>query len=146
MIELGASNVAAACLGGLVSGCSVSSTAVNDRAGARSQISSLAAATMVLITLVALMPLFHNLPQAVLGAIVIHAVARLMRFGELNRFIRFHPSQFGQALVALAWRDYPRDSAWAGSRGHALAASVHLGRQLPFSFPPWPSTGQGALL
>jgi SulP family sulfate permease len=101
MIALGASNVAAACLGGLVSGCSVSSTAVNDRAGARSQVSSLTAATMVLITLVALMPLFHNLPQAVLAAIVIHAVARLMRMAELKRFYRFHPSELGQALVAL---------------------------------------------
>src|SRR6516162_535810 len=101
MIALGASNVAAACLGGLVSGCSVSSTAVNERAGARSQISSLAAATMVLITLVALMPLFHNLPQAVLAAIVIHAVARLMRLAELERFYRFHPSELAQALVAL---------------------------------------------
>src|SRR5208282_1370418 len=101
MIALGASNVAGACLGGLVSGCSVSSTAINDRAGARSQISSLAAAAMVLITLVALMPLFHNLPQAVLAAIVIHAVARLMRLAELKRFSRFHPGEFGQALVAL---------------------------------------------
>jgi sulfate permease, SulP family len=101
LIALGVSNVAAACLGGLVSGCSVSSTAVNDRAGAKSQVSSLAAATMVLITLVALMPLFHNLPQAILSAIVIHAVARMMRVAELRRFYRFHPSEFGLALFAL---------------------------------------------
>ena len=101
LIALGVSNVAAACLGGLVSGCSVSSTAVNDRAGAKSQVSALAAATMVLITLVALMPLFHNLPQAILSAIVIHAVARIMRVAELERFYRFHPSEFGLALVAL---------------------------------------------
>jgi sulfate permease, SulP family len=101
LIALGISNVAAACLGGLVSGRSVSSTAVNDRAGAKSQVSSLAAATMVLITLVALMPLFHNLPQAILSAIVIHAVARMMRVAELKRFYRFHPSEFGLALVAL---------------------------------------------
>jgi sulfate permease, SulP family len=79
----------------------VSSTAVNDRAGAKSQVSSLAAATMVLITLVALMPLFHNLPQAILSAIVIHAVARMMRVAELRRFYRFHPSEFGLALIAL---------------------------------------------
>jgi MFS superfamily sulfate permease-like transporter len=56
---------------------------------------------MVLITLVALMPLFHNLPQAILSAIVIHAVARMMRVAELKRFYRFHPSEFGLALVAL---------------------------------------------
>jgi MFS superfamily sulfate permease-like transporter len=101
LIALGVSNVAAACLGGLVSGCSVSSTAVNDRAGAKSQVSSLAAAAMVLVTLVALMPLFHNLPQAILSAIVIHAVARMMRVAELRRFYQFHPSEFGLALVAL---------------------------------------------
>jgi SulP family sulfate permease len=101
LVALGVSNLAAACLGGLVSGCSVSSTAVNDRAGAKTQVSSLAAAIMVLITLVALMPLFHNLPQAVLAAIVIHAVARMMRLAELKRFYRFHPSEFGLALAAL---------------------------------------------
>ena len=101
LIALGVSNVAAACLGGLVSGCSVSSTAVNDRAGAKSQVSSLAVATMVLVTLVELMPLFRNLPQAILSAIVIHAVARMMRVAELKRFYRFHPSEFGLALGAL---------------------------------------------
>src|SRR5271155_707996 len=101
LIALGVANVTAACLGGLVSGCSMSSTAVNDRAGAKTQVSSFAAASMVLITLVALMPLFHNLPQAVLGAIVIHAVARMMKIGELKRFYQFHSSEFGQAMVAL---------------------------------------------
>ncbi len=79
----------------------MSSTAVNDRAGAKSQVSSLAAASMVLITLVALMPLFHNLPEAVLGAIVIHAVARMMKVGELKRFYQFHAGEFGQAMLAL---------------------------------------------
>jgi sulfate permease, SulP family len=101
LIALGVSNVAAAYLGGLVSGCSVSSTAVNDRAGAKSQASSLVAAAMVLITLVALMPLFRNLPHAVLAAIVIHAVARMMRVAELKRFYRFHPSEFGLAMAAV---------------------------------------------
>jgi sulfate permease, SulP family len=101
LIALGAANVTSACLGGLVSGCSMSSTAVNDRAGAKSQVSSLAAAGMVLITLVALMPLFHNLPEAVLGAIVIYAVTRMMRVSELKRFYQFHVDEFAQAMFAL---------------------------------------------
>jgi len=62
---------------------------------------SLVAATMVLITVAALMPLFRNLPQAVLAAIVIHAVTRMMRVAELKRFYQFHLSEFGLALVAL---------------------------------------------
>ena len=101
LIALGVANVTSACLGGLVSGCSMSSTAVNDRAGAKSQLSSLAAAGMVLITLVALMPLFHNLPEAVLGAIVIYAVARMMKVNELKRFYQFHVDEFAQAMLAL---------------------------------------------
>jgi high affinity sulfate transporter 1 len=101
LIALGAANVTSACLGGLVSGCSMSSTAVNDRAGAKSQVSSLAATGMVLITLVALMPLFHNLPEAVLGAIVIYAVARMMKVNELRRFYQFHVDEFAQAMLAL---------------------------------------------
>jgi SulP family sulfate permease len=101
LIALGVANVTSACLGGLVSGCSMSSTAVNDRAGAKSQLSSLAAASMMLITLVALMPLFHNLPEAVLGAIVIYAVARMMKVNELKRFYQFHVDEFAQAMLAL---------------------------------------------
>jgi MFS superfamily sulfate permease-like transporter len=50
---------------------------------------------------VIMMPLFHYLPHAILSAIVIHAVARMMRVAELKRFYRFHPSEFGLALVAL---------------------------------------------
>jgi MFS superfamily sulfate permease-like transporter len=79
----------------------MSSTAVNDRAGAKSQVSSLVAASMVLITLFALMPLFHNLPEAILGVVVIHAVARMMKVSELKRFYQFHAGEFGQAMLAL---------------------------------------------
>src|SRR5262249_30341804 len=101
LIAMGFANVVSSCIGGLVSGCSVSSTAVNDRAGAKSQVSSLAAAGLVLITLVALMPLFKNLPEAVLAAIVIHAVARMMKVDELKRFYHFQVGEFGQAMLAL---------------------------------------------
>jgi sulfate permease, SulP family len=101
LIAIGISNVTAACLGGLVSGISMSSTAVNDRAGAKSQVSSLAAASMILITLFALTPLFYNLPEAILGVIVIHAVVRMMKVGELKRFYQFHAGEFAQAMLAL---------------------------------------------
>jgi sulfate permease, SulP family len=101
LIAMGFANIVSSCMSGLVSGCSVSSTAVNDRAGAKSQVSSLAAAGMVLITLVALMPVFQNLPEAVLAAIVIHAVARMMKVDELKRFYEVQVGEFGQAMLAL---------------------------------------------
>jgi SulP family sulfate permease len=101
LIAIGAANLASACLGGLVCGASMSATAVNDRAGAKSQVSSLVAVVMVSFTLLALMPLFRNLPEAVLGAIVIHAVTRMMKLGELTRIYRFHPGEFAQTMLAL---------------------------------------------
>jgi MFS superfamily sulfate permease-like transporter len=73
---------------------------------AKTQLSSLAAAGMVLITLVALMPLFHNLPEAVLGAIVIYAVARMMKVNELRRFYQFHVDEFAQAMLVLFLSGY----------------------------------------
>jgi MFS superfamily sulfate permease-like transporter len=56
---------------------------------------------MILITLFALMPLFYNLPEAILGVIVIHAVVRMMKVGELKRFYQFHAGEFAQAMLAL---------------------------------------------
>jgi sulfate permease, SulP family len=41
------------------------------------------------------------LPEAVLGAIVIYAVARMMKVNELKRFYQFHVDEFAQAMLAL---------------------------------------------
>ncbi len=79
----------------------MSSSTVNDQAGARTQASSLVAAAMGLVTLLVLMPLFKNLPEAVLGAIVIHAVMHLMKVKELRRIYRLRRFEFALAMVAL---------------------------------------------
>ena len=74
MIALGLANLGSGFLGGLACGGSLSQTAVNDGAGARSELSSVVAAVLSLITVVALTPLFKDLPEAVLAALIIHAV------------------------------------------------------------------------
>jgi len=51
-----------------------SRTAVNDKSGANTPLSSMIAALMVALTLVFLTPVFYNLPKAVLGAIIMVAV------------------------------------------------------------------------
>jgi SulP family sulfate permease len=48
----------------------------------------LVAAVLVVITLVALTPLFRNLPAAALGAVVIVTAIRLVNVGELERLWR----------------------------------------------------------
>ena len=101
MVAMGVSNLGAGLLGGLVSGGSMSCTAVNDRTGAQTQAAQLVASAMVVVTLLALMPLFHNLPEAVLGAVIIHAVVHLLKVGELWRFFRWQRSEFCLSLAAL---------------------------------------------
>ncbi len=101
LVAMGVANLGSGLLGGLVNGGSMSSTAVNDQAGAQTQVSQIVASALVLVTVLALMPLFHNLPEAVLGAVVIHAVARLLKVGELWRFYRWNRGEFWLALVAL---------------------------------------------
>ena len=100
--SLGAANVAAALLQGMTVGGGTSATAANDSAGAKSRLSSLCAAFVLLATLLWFTPLFHNLPEAVLGAIVIHAVAHLADFAELKRYARLKTGELRPSLVALA--------------------------------------------
>lgn len=60
------------------------------------------AAAASLVTVVALTPLFRNLPEAVLGALIIHAVSHLMRFAKLKAVLRLSPTEFWLGITALA--------------------------------------------
>lgn len=101
MIAIGLANLGSGFLGGLANGGSLSQTAVNDGAGARSEVSPIVAAVMSLITVLALTSLFHDLPEAVLGALIIHAVSHLMRVGEMRRYYRLIPREFWLAMATL---------------------------------------------
>jgi SulP family sulfate permease len=101
MIALGATNVGSGLLGGLACGGSLSQSAVNDGAGAKSEMSTLVAAVLALVTVIALTPLFTDLPEAVLGALIIHAVSHLMKVGVMRRFYRLAPSEFWLGAITL---------------------------------------------
>lgn len=88
MVALGLANLGSGLLGGLAAGGSLSQSAVNDGAGARSQLSPVIAAALSLVTVLALTPLFTDLPEAVLAAMIIHAVSHLMKVAEMRRFYR----------------------------------------------------------
>lgn len=91
LLALGAANAAGGLFGGFVATGSNSRTAASDAAGQQSQVSSLMAGALLIVTIILLTPLFHDLPEAALGAIVVHAVWRLLnprpvlRLRELNR-------------------------------------------------------------
>jgi sulfate permease, SulP family len=101
LIGLGMANLGAGLCQGFAAGGSLSKTAANDAAGGRSQVSSLTAAVFVVLTMLLLTPLFHNLPDATLGAVVIFAVWGLMDVGALQRYWRLRRLDFLFALVAL---------------------------------------------
>jgi high affinity sulfate transporter 1 len=101
MIALGLANIGSGFLGGLACGGSLSQTAVNDGAGARSELSAVVAAAFSLVTVVALTPLFKDLPEAVLAALIIHAVSHLMKVGEMRRFYQLAPREFWLGMLTL---------------------------------------------
>ena len=101
LFAMGAANLASGFFGGMIVGGGMSGTAANDAAGARTQLSTLTASGSVGLTLAFLLPLFRNLPEAVLGAIVVHAVAHLADFGALKYYAKLRTGSIWVALVAL---------------------------------------------
>jgi sulfate permease, SulP family len=101
LVALGGANLLAGLSQGFVQSGGASQTAAADRAGGHTQATSLVAAVLVLLTGGLLAPLFEDLPQATLGAIVIVAITGFLRVGELRRLARLRRSAIVLALVAL---------------------------------------------
>ena len=102
LVAMGASNALAGLSSGFVQSGGASQTAAADGAGGRSQLASLLAAGLILLTGAFLAPLFEDLPQAALAAIVIVAVAGFFDVAELRRFARIRRSAIVFAVIALA--------------------------------------------
>lgn len=102
LMGLGGANLAAGLSSGMVVNGSLSKTAVNGAAGARTQVSGLVVAVLTVITLLLLTGLFENLPEATLAAVVIAAVVELVDIGALRRLQRLRVApDFVAALAAL---------------------------------------------
>jgi high affinity sulfate transporter 1 len=101
LAALGAANLASGLSQGFIVGGGMSGTAANAAGGAKTPVSSITSGLLVLLTLLILMPLFHNLPEAVLGAIVIHAVWHLADVQELRRLASLKTGSIWAALTAL---------------------------------------------
>ena len=101
MIGLGVANLGAGLSGGFVVDGSLSKTAAGVGAGQKTQMTSVFAAVFVLLTIVALTWLFEPLPEAVLGAIVIHAVWKLIDFSGFATLWRARRIDFALATAAF---------------------------------------------
>ena len=76
-------------------------TAVNDQAGAKTGIAGIISASMIMLTLLFLTPLFYNLPKAILGSIVMVAVSGLIDIKEVKYLWRSNKRDFILLLVAF---------------------------------------------
>jgi MFS superfamily sulfate permease-like transporter len=85
MVAQGAASGAASLFGGYVVDGSLSKTTVADLAGQKTQMASLLTAVLILLTVLFLAGLFTNLPEAVLGAVVIDAAIGLVKIPVLKR-------------------------------------------------------------
>lgn len=101
LIALGTANVSAGLMQGFAIDVSLSQTATADSSGARSQLSGLVSATVILVTILFLAPIFRNLPNGVLAAIVISSVISLMDVEELRRYYASSRTDFVLAMAAL---------------------------------------------
>src|SRR5688572_7457981 len=85
---------------------SLSKTAVNGGAGAKSQLSGVTVAALTVVTLLFLTGLFEQLPECVLAAVVIAAVVELVDIGSLRRLYRVWTGPLGQIYHAAARVDF----------------------------------------
>ncbi len=107
LMALGLASVAGAFFHSLPPAGGFAQTSVNLRAGARSQISGLVMVVLAVLVALFVAPILSLLPQAVLGAVVVIAVTRLVDIDGLRRLYRLNPREcsgaLGVALVGLAF-------------------------------------------
>ena len=101
MIGIGAANLAAGLFQGFPVSTSGSRTAVAERAGAKTQLTGVVGAALIILMIVLVPGLFRNLPQPALAAVVITASLSLADLPGSARLWRQRKTEF--ALMAAAF-------------------------------------------
>ena len=100
LTALGAANIATGMAHGFAVAGGMSQTAVNDMGGATSPVALIVTSGAIALTLLFFAAFFHDLPEPVLGAIVLMAASRLVRLQELLRLRIESRAEFWTAMVA----------------------------------------------
>ena len=131
LVGLGLANVAGAFFKCMPVTGGFSRSAVNYQAGARSTLSSVVTALSLIVVVLALTPLFTDLPKPILSAIIIVAVSTLVDLHEFAHLWR--TDKRGLVLVACAFActlfwgllEDPRQRGSGGDGRAARVASPH---------------------
>jgi len=102
LIAHGPANILSGLFGGFLVVGSLSKTSVAMAAGARSQVANLVAAVFCLFTLILLTPLFRNMPQPALAAIVIAAMLHLTKPDYLRELFARNRWSFANTVIVIA--------------------------------------------
>ena len=101
LIALGVANLAGGFFRILPAGGGTSQTAVNDKAGARTQLAEVVTAGIVLAALLFLSPLFSLMPQATLAAVVVATTVGLLSPREFRLILEVRYAEFWWAVIAF---------------------------------------------
>ena len=140
---MGAANLAAGFFQGFAVSTSSSRTAVAEQSGAKSQVTGVVGAGIVVVLLLFLNSLLADLPQTALAAVVIAAALSLMDLPVLRRYARVRRSRAGplarrhrrgravRGARRHRHRDRPRDPVCssAGAGGPTAPCSARRGRR-----------------
>jgi MFS superfamily sulfate permease-like transporter len=102
LVALGTANLGAGLSSGFVVAGSLSKTSVAMGAGGKTQISHVVSGILAVMTLLVLMPLFANLPEATLAAIVIMAMVGLDQTAKLKKAMKFSRTEFALGMVCFS--------------------------------------------
>ncbi|PKU78948.1 probable sulfate transporter 3.4 [Dendrobium catenatum] len=101
MMAIGLMNMAGSCTSCYVTTGSFSRSAVNYNAGSKTAVSNIVMASVVLITMLFLMPLFFYTPNVILSVIIITAVIGLIDFSSAMRLWKVDKLDFVACLSAF---------------------------------------------
>ena len=101
MIGIGAANLAAGLFQGFPVSTSGSRTAVAERSGAKTQLTGVTGAALIILMIVLIPGLFRNLPQPALAAVVITASLSLADIPGTMRLWRQRKTEFGLSVTAF---------------------------------------------
>jgi sulfate permease, SulP family len=101
LLAVGAANVAGGLFGAMPGGGGTTQTAVNLKAGARSQTAALVTAAMAIATLLVLGPVIGLMPQAALAAVVVAYSIDLIKPIEFRDILTVRRVEFRWAVIAF---------------------------------------------
>lgn len=101
LISLGLANIIGSFFQSYPATGGFSRTAVNDQAGAKTGLSGIVSALLIVVTLLFLTPFFYNLPNTILASVIMVAVFGLIDYNEAIYLFKSNKTDFWTLIVTF---------------------------------------------